>query len=68
MLCEADAIPFEMIRKSLGGTIVSEWEHWRPTAEFLRGDEKYDLVWENFERLAQRMREELAKLGDVPGV
>jgi hypothetical protein len=66
VLHDAGAITFEMIRKSLGGTLVSQWDHWYPAIDHLRGDQKYDLVYENFEALAERMRNELAK-HDVPG-
>jgi hypothetical protein len=62
------AIPFDMLRQSLGGTLVTYWDHWKPAATYMRGDQKYDLVYENFEGLAERMRAYLKEHAEVPGV
>jgi hypothetical protein len=66
VLEQSGSLPFDMIRKSLGGTVISEWEHWEPTVLRLRGDQRYDLVYENFELLHTKMKAELAKF-DLPG-
>jgi hypothetical protein len=67
VLVDDGAISFEIVRKSLGSGIEDEWNHWEPTIRWLRGDEKYDLIYEKWEALAKRMHDELARL-DVPGV
>lgn len=61
------AMPFDPIRRSLGGTVIYEWEHWEPTIMWLRGDEEYDLVYENWEELMKKMRRELRKT-DLPNL
>lgn len=68
ILVEGDALPFEMVRKSLGAAVEDEWNHWEQTILWLRGDEKYDLMYENWEALAKRIHDDLAARGDVPGV
>jgi hypothetical protein len=55
------AISFEMIRLSLGGEYVQWWDHWKPTTAYMRGDETYDLVFENMEGLAERLRADIAR-------
>jgi hypothetical protein len=66
VLLEIGAIPFEMLEKSLGGTIVETWERWKDSAEFLREQGGYDPVYENFRRLAERIRAALDKQGQGP--
>ncbi len=56
ILEEVGAIPFEMIKKSLGGVIVTYWDTWKEATKYLRDREAYDPVYSNFERLAEKMR------------
>jgi hypothetical protein len=56
ILNEEGAISTEMIRKSLGGVVVATWDHWKPATLEMRGEQNYDLVYEHFERLAERLR------------
>jgi hypothetical protein len=68
ILEQEGAISFEMIKKSLGGTVTGEWDHWKPTVLWMRGDQEYDLVFEHFEKLAERLRkEEPALPKEAPG-
>jgi hypothetical protein len=61
ILNEEGAISIEMIRKSLGGVVVATWDHWKPATLEMRGDQNYDLVYEHFEGLAEKIRALLAE-------
>ncbi len=49
------AIDFASLHESLGGVIVKSWERWELAVEYLRYKQGTRVVYENFERLAQRM-------------
>ena len=62
VLEEYEALPFELIKGSFGGTLVLTWDRWKSAVEFLRQDEEYDPIYAKFEVLAEKMRAALPPL------
>ena len=44
---------------------MTQWEHWEKATAYMRGDQKYDLVYENWENLAKRLQVELQAQGEL---
>jgi hypothetical protein len=56
VLEEYEALPFELIKGSFGGTLVLTWDQWKSAVEFLRLEEQYDPIYAKFQGLAEKMR------------
>jgi hypothetical protein len=60
VMVKVKEISFEVVKESLGGSVVVEWSFWKPVVEYLRAYEKDDpLVYANFEALAKRTEKAL---------
>jgi hypothetical protein len=61
VLVKHRALSFRMVRDSLGALICEEWEAWAEAVHFLRTRHRDDQIYENFQRLAERMAKKVGR-------
>lgn len=55
IMVERGILSFDDVQASLGSVVVAKWKEWETSVHFVRAVSARPTVYENFQRLAQRM-------------